>query len=198
MSIVCYSMQVSDGARHSSTGILLILAASQVSIFQGWWRCPDLHRCRQSQQRTCLLVACQEKKTRPITQSLLMCRHHTWFTVNVGYLSSWTRWAVMRAPEAPSGCPMAIAPPLTLLFSGSRPRAFATARYWGAKASFTWAKKMTSMMQLSNNYPDKSKHKRNAVTKIKSQRLVTNLHKIHVVESQTSFFKSFCDCWNRT
>lgn len=114
----------------------------------------------------------ERKKTRPITQSLLMCRHHARYTVNVGYLSWWTRWAVMRAPDAPSGCPMAIAPPLTLLFSGSRPRAFATARYWGAKASFTWVKKMTSMMQVSNNYPDKSKHKRNAVTKIKSQRHV--------------------------
>lgn len=53
-------------------------------------------------------------------------------------------------------------------------------------------------MQLSNNYPDKLKHKRNAVMKSKSQGLETNLHKIHVAESQASFFKSFCDCWNRT
>lgn len=56
----------------------------------------------------------------------------------IGHLSSWTRWAVMRVPEAPRGWPTAIAPPLTLLFSGSRPRALATARYWGANASFTW------------------------------------------------------------
>ena len=64
MSIVCYSMQVSDGARHSSTGILLILAASPVSIFRGWWRCPDLHQCKQSQQHTCLLVSCWKEKNK--------------------------------------------------------------------------------------------------------------------------------------
>lgn len=64
------------------------------------------------------------------------CRHYKW----PAYLSSWARWAVMRVPEAPRGCPRAMAPPLTLLFSGSSPRALATDRYWGAKASFTCAK----------------------------------------------------------
>ena len=55
-----------------------------------------------------------------------------------GYLSLWTRCAVMRAPEAPRGCPMAMAPPSALLFSGSRPNTLETARYWAANASFTW------------------------------------------------------------
>ena len=64
----------------------------------------------------------------------------------------------MRAPEAPRGCPMAIAPPLTLLFSGSSPRALATARYWGAKASFTCAKQMASLAHLSNHHPNETKH----------------------------------------
>ena len=57
--------------------------------------------------------------------------------VRSGYLSSCTRCAVMRAPEAPRGCPMAMAPPFTLHFSGSRPSALDTARYWAANASFT-------------------------------------------------------------
>src|SRR5690606_18872609 len=36
--------------------------------------------------------------------------------------NSWTSVVRIRAPEAPSGCPSAIAPPLTLTRSGSRPR----------------------------------------------------------------------------
>ena len=40
-----------------------------------------------------------------------------------------------RAPLAPSGWPIAIAPPLTLTFSRSRPSSFSHARYCGANAS---------------------------------------------------------------
>lgn len=76
------------------------------------------------------------------TSPLIYCTYNYW---GQGYLSSWTRWAVMRAPEAPRGCPMAIAPPLTLLFSGFSPRALEQARNWGAKASFTCTKQITSM-----------------------------------------------------
>ncbi len=43
----------------------------------------------------------------------------------------------MRAPEAASGWPTAMAPPSTLLVSRERPSSFSTARYCGAKASFT-------------------------------------------------------------
>ncbi len=43
----------------------------------------------------------------------------------------------MRAPEAASGCPTAMAPPSTLVRSRGRPSSFSTARYCGAKASFT-------------------------------------------------------------
>lgn len=54
------------------------------------------------------------------------------------YLSSWTKCPVILAPEAPSGWPSAMAPPLTLVFSGSSPKALTTDRYWEANASFTW------------------------------------------------------------
>mmetsp|Transcript_12643 Transcript_12643/g.19425 ORF Transcript_12643/g.19425 Transcript_12643/m.19425 type:complete len:207 (-) Transcript_12643:625-1245(-) len=48
---------------------------------------------------------------------------------------AWARWAVMRAPEAPSGWPSAMAPPLLLATARSRPSSFSQARYWAAKAS---------------------------------------------------------------
>ena len=41
----------------------------------------------------------------------------------------------MRAPEAPIGWPSAIAPPLTLTFSGSTPRSAVDARPTAANAS---------------------------------------------------------------
>lgn len=83
-----------------------------------------------------------------VTQSVavlqILCRHEyispAFVTSSYGlhtHLNSCTRWAVMRAPEAPKGWPIAMAPPLTLVFSGSRPSTFSTARYWGANASFT-------------------------------------------------------------
>ena len=42
-----------------------------------------------------------------------------------------------RAPEAPSGCPMAIAPPLTLSLPGSAPVSLSQASGTEAKASLT-------------------------------------------------------------
>lgn len=103
---------------------------------------------------TCLLRQCikrtiEENKvvvkwweTRPLRINGLL-RVSTWtLMVNIGntgiYLSSCTKCAVILVPEAPSGWPSAMAPPLTLLFSGSSPSALATAKYWGANASFTW------------------------------------------------------------
>ena len=44
--------------------------------------------------------------------------------------------AVSLAPVQPSGCPNAIAPPLGLTFSGSRPASLMTPRACAAKASF--------------------------------------------------------------
>ena len=41
----------------------------------------------------------------------------------------------MRAPEAPIGWPMAMAPPLTLTLAGSRPSSRTTLSDWAAKAS---------------------------------------------------------------
>ena len=48
---------------------------------------------------------------------------------------SWTRVVRMRAPDAPMGWPMAMAPPLTFTFAGSRPNSFTTQSDWAAKAS---------------------------------------------------------------
>lgn len=54
---------------------------------------------------------------------------------------SWcARWALMRAPEAPTGWPKAIAPPWGFARAGSRPSSFCTARNCGAKASLTCGK----------------------------------------------------------
>src|SRR5216683_2857647 len=41
-----------------------------------------------------------------------------------------------RAPDAPIGCPSAIAPPLTLTLPVSQPRSLLTAQAWAANASF--------------------------------------------------------------
>src|SRR6516225_6392963 len=49
----------------------------------------------------------------------------------------------MRAPEAPIGWPKATAPPLTLVFAGSSPSSWITARACTAKASFS-SKRSTS------------------------------------------------------
>lgn len=54
------------------------------------------------------------------------------------YLSSCTRCAVILEPDAPTGWPRAMAPPLTLSLERSSPISFSTARVWAAKASFTY------------------------------------------------------------
>src|SRR5579864_6869656 len=51
-----------------------------------------------------------------------------------------------RVPVAPSGCPRAIAPPLTLTLLRSRPSSFSTARYCPAKASFTSIRSISSSL----------------------------------------------------
>src|SRR5690606_19740976 len=61
--------------------------------------------------------------------------------------SSCTRWIVMRAPDAASGCVSAIAPPFTLVFSGSSPSSFSTDLYWGANASLTSTRSMSSRLR---------------------------------------------------
>ena len=48
---------------------------------------------------------------------------------------SCSRVVRMRAPEAPIGWPMAMAPPLTLTLAGSRPSSRTTLSDWAAKAS---------------------------------------------------------------
>mmetsp|Transcript_16556 Transcript_16556/g.52805 ORF Transcript_16556/g.52805 Transcript_16556/m.52805 type:complete len:322 (+) Transcript_16556:61-1026(+) len=63
--------------------------------------------------------------------------------------SSWVRCAVMRAPEAPSGCPSAIAPPLLLVIARSRPSSFSQARYWAAKASLISTRVMSASVRLA-------------------------------------------------
>src|SRR5437867_1631344 len=55
-----------------------------------------------------------------------------------------SRWIVMRVPLAASGCPMAIAPPCTLVLARSSPSSRSTARYCGANASFTSTRSICS------------------------------------------------------
>ena len=66
------------------------------------------------------------------------CTHLIW----------WAKWTVIRFPEAPRGCPKAMAPPHTLVLAGSSPSAFWTARNWGAKASLTWNEKKLKFNML--------------------------------------------------
>ena len=58
-------------------------------------------------------------------------------------LSSFKSVKRMRVPEAPSGWPKAMAPPLTFNFSTSRSSSLTTARIWPAKASLI-SKRSTS------------------------------------------------------
>ena len=50
---------------------------------------------------------------------------------------SCTSVTTMRAPEQPTGCPSAIAPPFTLTLAGSRPSSLMQGRAWAANASFS-------------------------------------------------------------
>src|ERR1051326_4861786 len=52
-----------------------------------------------------------------------------------------------RVPEAPIGCPMAIAPPLTLTLAGSQPRSLLTAQACAANASFASTRSRSSTFQ---------------------------------------------------
>ena len=48
---------------------------------------------------------------------------------------------MIREPDAPRGCPRAMAPPLVFVLSRMRPSSFSTERYWAANASFTWGRR---------------------------------------------------------
>mmetsp|Transcript_39174 Transcript_39174/g.101311 ORF Transcript_39174/g.101311 Transcript_39174/m.101311 type:complete len:288 (+) Transcript_39174:65-928(+) len=66
---------------------------------------------------------------------------------------SWSRSTTIRQPDAPIGCPIAMAPPFTLTFAGSQPISLFTARACAAKASFA------SMMSRSLTvHPALSRH----------------------------------------
>src|SRR4051812_37146807 len=52
-----------------------------------------------------------------------------------------------RAPEAPTGWPIAIAPPLTLTLEVSQPRSLLTAQAWAAKASLASIRSRSPMFQ---------------------------------------------------
>ena len=57
---------------------------------------------------------------------------------------SWRSETTRRAPLIPSGCPIAIAPPFTFTFEGSRPSSRMTATLCEAKASFSSTRSMSS------------------------------------------------------
>src|SRR5580692_6915490 len=52
-----------------------------------------------------------------------------------------------RAPDAPTGWPIAIAPPLTLTLEVSQPRSLLTAQAWAAKASLASIRSRSPMLQ---------------------------------------------------
>src|SRR5699024_8102268 len=53
------------------------------------------------------------------------------------------------APVAPSGCPNAIAPPLTFVFSTSKPVSLIEANVWDANASFNSTKSISSTFKFA-------------------------------------------------
>mmetsp|Transcript_21395 Transcript_21395/g.59506 ORF Transcript_21395/g.59506 Transcript_21395/m.59506 type:complete len:240 (+) Transcript_21395:573-1292(+) len=59
----------------------------------------------------------------------------TWILLSGLFANAWARCAVIRDPLAPSGCPMAIALPWTLVLSMSRFSSLAHAKNCAAKAS---------------------------------------------------------------
>jgi hypothetical protein len=54
---------------------------------------------------------------------------------------------MITVPDAPIGWPMAIAPPLGLVFFGSRPSTLATDSDWAAKASLDSTTPMSSSLR---------------------------------------------------
>src|SRR2546426_1218704 len=60
---------------------------------------------------------------------------------------SWSSVTSTRAPDAPIGCPRAIAPPLTLTLAGSQPRSLFTAQACAAKASLASTRSRSSAFQ---------------------------------------------------
>ena len=53
----------------------------------------------------------------------------------------------IRAPEAPIGWPMAMAPPLTFTIDGSQPMSLLTAQAWAAKASLASTRSRSETFQ---------------------------------------------------
>ena len=54
---------------------------------------------------------------------------------------------MIRAPDAPTGCPIEMAPPLTFTLSMSNPSSRATAMDWAAKASLASTRSISSMVR---------------------------------------------------
>src|SRR5260370_441176 len=60
---------------------------------------------------------------------------------------AWIKVVAMRAPLAPNGWPIAIAPPRILTFSGSSFKSLMTARVWAAKASLISIRSISSSLR---------------------------------------------------
>lgn len=101
---------------------------SGAQVTYSWWEVVqgDLRK-----RKRCWIVLGKPK-------SLHFYKRRIWnATISSKYLNSWTRCAVILDPDPPNGWPKAMAPPFTLVLLGSRSKLCCTAKYWGAKASFT-------------------------------------------------------------
>jgi len=63
------------------------------------------------------------------------------------FFISWSSVTTMRAPEHPTGCPRAMAPPFTFTRSASRPSSAMQGNAWAANASFNSARSMSEADQ---------------------------------------------------
>lgn len=106
-----------------------LLKKGYIQITCSWW---ELVRGGTKKNEKCWIVLGKPKFV-PLHK-----RWQIWkATISSMYLNSWTRCAVILDPDPPNGWPKAMAPPFTLVLLRSRSKLFSTAKYWGAKASFT-------------------------------------------------------------
>lgn len=209
-------MQLDSGTRHSHSGGVLILSAASFNIFRGWWRCPGHHQCRQNQQHTCLLVACWKNKFHYwlwliVRMSALMyCTNRLPELVN--QVSSDTcSWGTEGMSDRDSST-------VHIAFIWIQTKSLSDSQVLRGKSLIHLGK--NNSINCKSSVINKTKCKCNAtpegykvgyiypffvfalrfslfIVSVISALCVTNLHKIHVFDSETSFFKSFCDCRNR-
>jgi len=112
------------------------LAEGEVPHVQYYRKCRSLFTMKKT-LKSLLSKEQSTSQSRIVTSLNLTQSSHILCCACNTHTISCTRLAVIRLPEAPTGCPTAMAPPFTFVFSRSRPRTFCTDKNCAANASFT-------------------------------------------------------------